>query len=161
MNSFVDWPENFKRKTKDELEKSVVQVTSKLYQPKEIDKETIRVEEFRGEPEEFKIRTMKRPIVELKPLPTIPTSNSLDILLAIKNVVNQGYDIRSIGRAIEIARDYIKSMILHSNILWEMSRFANLYQRAELNVGLSSKEKFELVEQIDKWINLISKIQPS
>ena len=161
MNSFVDWPENFKRKTKDELEKSVVQVTSKLYQPKEIDKETIRVEEFRGEPEEFKIRTMKRPIVELKPLPTIPTSNSLDILLAIKNVVNQGYDVRSIGRAIEIARDYIKSMILHSNILWEMSRFANLYQRAELNVGLSSKEKFELVELIDKWINLISKIQPS
>ena len=104
---------------------------------------------------------MKRPIVELKPLPTIPTSNSLDILLAIKNVVDQDYDVRSIGRAIEIARDYIKSMILHSNILWEMSRFANLYQRAELNVGLSSKEKFELVEQIDKWINLISKVQPS
>jgi len=72
-------------------------------------------------------------------------------------VVNQDYDVKSIGRAIEIARDYIKSMILHSNILWEMSRFANLYQRAELNVGLSPKEKFELVEQIDKWINLISK----
>ncbi|MHA1478523.1 MAG: hypothetical protein ACTSPU_10020 [Promethearchaeota archaeon] len=161
MNSFVDWPENFKRKTKDELEKSVVQVISKLYQPKEVDKETIKTKEFRGEPEEFKIRTMKRPTVELKPLPTIPTSNTLDILLAIKNIVNQDYDVRSIGRAIEIARDYIKSMILHSNILWEMSRFANLYQRAEPNVGLSSKEKFELVEQIDKWINLISKIQPS
>ena len=161
MNSFVDWPESFKRKTKDELEKSVVQVTSKLYQPKEIDKETIKTKEFRGEQEEFKIRTMKRPTVELKPLPTIPTSNSLDILLAIKNIVNQDYDVRSIGRSIEIARDYIKSMILHSNILWEMSRFANLYQRAEPNVGLSSKEKDELLEQIDKWINLISKIQPS
>ena len=161
MSFFVDWPENFKRKTKNELEKSVVQVTSKIYQPKEIDKETIRVKEFRGEQEEFKIRTMKRPIVELKPLPTIPTSNSVDILLAIKNIVNQDYDVRSIGRAIEIARDYIKSMILHSNILWEMSRFANLYQRTEPNVGLSSKEKFELIEQIDKWINLISKIQPS
>jgi len=161
MSSFVDWPEKFKRKTKNELEKSVVQVTSKIYQPKEIDKETIKTREFRGEQEEFKIRTMKRPTVELKLLPAIPTSNSLDILLAIKNIVIQDYDVKSIGRAIEIARDYIKSMILHSNVLWEMSRFANLYRHAEPNVGLSSKEKFELVEQIDKWINLISKIQPS
>ncbi len=161
MNSFVDWPESFKRQTKDELEKSVVKVSSKIYQPKEIDKETIRIEEFSGEQEEFKIRTMKRPLVDVKLLPLIPTSNSLDILLVIKDVVNHDYDIRSIGRALEIARDYIKSMILHSNILWEMSRYANLYQRAEPNAGLSSKEKFELVEQIDKWINLISKIESS
>ena len=161
MHSFVNWPEIFKRRTKDELERSVVQATSKLYQPKEADKEIIRVEEFRGGQEEFKIRTMKRPTVDLKPLPTLPTSNSLDILLAIKNIVNQDYDIRSIGRSIEIARDYIKSMILHSNVLWEMSRYVNLYQRVEPNVGLSSNEKFELVEQIEKWINLMSKRQSS
>ncbi|MHA1191732.1 MAG: hypothetical protein ACTSP9_05485 [Promethearchaeota archaeon] len=161
MNSFVDWPENFRRRTKDELERSHVQVTSKLYQPKELDKETIRVEEFKGEQEQFKIRTMKRPLVEVKTLPIIPTSNSLDILLVIKDIVNKDYDIRSIGRSLEIARDYIKSMILHSKILWEMSRYVNLYQRVEPNVGLSSKEKFDLIEQIDKWINLTSKIQSS
>ena len=161
MNSFVDWPENFRRKTKDELERSHVKATSKLYQPKEPDNETIRVEEFKGEQEQFKIRTMKRPKVEVKTLPIIPTSNSLDILLVIKDVVNNNYDIRSIGRALEIGRDYIKSMILHSKILWEMSRYVNIYQRIEPNVGLSSKEKIDLIEQIDKWINLTTKIQSS
>ena len=50
-------------------------------------------------------------------------------------------------------------MILHSYMLWEMSRFINLYRNVEPNVGLSSKEKFELIEKIEKWINLISKIQ--
>jgi len=161
MNSIVDWPEMFRRRTKEELERSIVQVTSKLYQLKESDKKMIRVEEFREEQDQFKIRTMKRPLVEVKTLPIIPTSNSLDILLVIKDIVNRDYDIISIGRALEIARDYIKSMILHSNILWEMSKFVNLYQRSEPNVGLSSKEKFDLVEQIDKWINLISNIQSS
>lgn len=102
---------------------------------------------------------MKRPSGPVKPLPLIPTSNSLNILLVIKDIVDQDYDIRSIARALEIARDYIKSMILHSNLLWEMSRYVNLYQRVEPKVGLSSKKKFELIEQIEKWINLISKTQ--
>jgi len=158
MNSFVDWPDMFRRRTKEALENSIVQDTTKLYQPKEVEKEAIRIDELIGEREQFKIRTMKRPIVKLKPLPLIPTSNALDILLVIKDVVNSDYDIKSIARALEIARDYIKSMILHSNVLWEMSKYVNLYQRVEPNIGLSSKEKFELVEQIDKWINLISKM---
>jgi len=161
MNSFVDWPESFRRKTKDELERSVVLVKNKIYQPKEVNKETIRVEEFGVEQEEFKIRSMKRPSVGIKTLPIIPTSNSLEILLVIKEIVNQDYDIRSIGRALEIARDYIRSMILHSHVLWEMSRYVNLYQKVEPNVGLSSKEKFELGEKIEKWINLMSNVQTS
>jgi hypothetical protein len=104
---------------------------------------------------------MKRPSVGIKTLPIIPTSNSLEILLVIKEIVNQDYDIRSIGRALEIARDYIRSMILHSHVLWEMSRYVNLYQKVEPNVGLSSKEKFELGEKIEKWINLMSNVQTS
>ncbi|MHA1235097.1 MAG: hypothetical protein ACTSQL_08440 [Promethearchaeota archaeon] len=159
MNSFVDWPEDFRRITKNELERSVVQVKSKLYQPKEVNKDTSRVEEFGVEQEEFKLRSMKRPSVGIKTLPIIPTSNSLEILLVIKDIVNQDYDIRSIGRALEIARDFIRSMILHSHVLWEMSRYVNLYQKVEPNLGLSSKEKFELGEQIEKWINLMSNIQ--
>jgi hypothetical protein len=143
------------------LERSVVQVKSKIYQPEEIDKKSIRVEEFGVEQEEFKIRSMRRPIVELKTLPIIPTSNSLEILLTIKSIVNQDYDIRSIGRALEIARDYIRSMILHSHVLWEMSRYVNLYQKVEPNVGLSSKEKFELIDKIEKWINLMSNVKSS
>ena len=161
MNSFVDWPEIFKRRTKDEMERSVIKVKNKIYQPKEADKQTIKIEEIREEQEEFKIRNMKRPSVDVKILPTIPTSNSLEILHVIKDIVEKDYDIRSIGRALEIARDYIRSMILHSNVLWEMSRYINIYLRTKPNVGLSSKEKFELLEQIEKWINLMSNVKSS
>ncbi|MHA1472235.1 MAG: hypothetical protein ACTSQW_03965 [Promethearchaeota archaeon] len=161
MNSFVDWPEIFRRRTRDELERSVIKVKSKIYQPKEADKEISKVVEFREEQEEFKIRNMKRPLVDVKILPRIPTSNSLEILLVIKEIVEKNYDIRSIGRALEIARDYIRSMILHSNVLWEMSRYVNLYLRAKPNFGLSSNEKFELLEQIEKWINLMSNVKSS
>jgi hypothetical protein len=161
MDSFVDWPEMFKRKTKDELEKSVVHIESKLYQPREEEKETPVGVVFRGEQKEFKIRTMKRPTVFAKPLPIIPTSNSLDILLIVREIVYQDYDIRSIARALETARDYIKSMILHSNVLWEMSKYVNLYKKVEPNVGLSPKEKSELLEQIEGWINLLNKKQLS
>ena len=56
MNSFVDWPEIFRRRTRDELERSVIKVKSKIYQPKEADKEISKVVEFREEQEEFKIR---------------------------------------------------------------------------------------------------------
>jgi hypothetical protein len=42
-----------------------------------------------------------------------------------------------------------------------MSRYVNLYQKVEPNVGLSSKEKFELGEKIEKWINLMSNVQTS
>jgi len=157
INSFVDWPEQFRRKTKDELEKSVVQVANKIYQPNEVDKNALPFKEYRNEQYQFEIRTMKRPIVELKPLPNMPTSNTLDILLTIKEIVNKDYEVRSIGKALETARDYIKSMILHSNILWDMSKFANRYQHTEPNLGLSPKEKFELIEKINKWINLIEK----
>ena len=99
--------------------------------------------------------------IGIKSLPIIPTSNSLEILRIIKEIVNQDYDIRSIGRAPEIARDYIRSMILHSHVLWEMSRYVNLYKKVEPNIGLSSKEKFELGEKIEKWINLMRNIQTS
>jgi len=157
INSFVDWPEQFRRKTKDELEKSVVQVANKIYQLNEVDKNALPFKEYRNEQYQFEIRTMKRPIVELKPLPNMPTSNTLDILLTVKEIVNNDYDVRSIGKALETARDYIKSMILHSNILWDMSKFANIYQHTEPNLGLSPKEKFELIEKINKWINLIEK----
>ncbi len=157
INSFVDWPEQFKRKTKDELEKSVVQVATKIYQPNEVDKIALPFKEYRNEQDQFEIRTMKRPIVELKPLPNMPTSNTLDILLTVKDIVNKDYDVISIGKTLETARDYIKSMILHSNILWDMGKFANIYQHTEPNLGLSPKEKFELIEKINEWINLIEK----
>jgi hypothetical protein len=45
-------------------------------------------------------------------------------------------------------------MVLHQNFLWDMSKLANIYVRAPLKKGLSSKEKYELLEKIDNWIDL-------
>ena len=80
--------------------------------------------------------------------------NVIDILSTLKTIVEEDYDVRSIGKAISIGRDYIKSLVFHQNYLWEMSKLANIYQRAQLNKGLSSKERYELLEKIDGWIDL-------
>jgi len=158
MDSFTEWPEKYKRHTKEELEKVAKEVKAPLYQPKKKGKTIISTERTLVDKEEkFELRTMKRPKIEFKPLPTFPTSNVLEILLALKTIVKQNYDLPSIGRAFQIAHDYIRTMVLHSNYLWDMSKYANLYQRDEPNFGLSYKEQTDLLEQIDNWIEVSRK----
>jgi len=157
MDFFTDWPEKYKRQTKEQLEKSAIHEKTPLYQPKDKEKIKKPVDLFQKEEKKFEIRTMKRPIVEFKPLPRIPTSNAIEILLVLKNIIRENYDLHSLGKAFEIARDYIKSMVLHSNYLWDMSKYANLFQRAEPNLGLSSKEQLELLEEVGNWIVITRK----
>ncbi len=109
MNSFKDWPEIFKRQSKVKLEQSFTPDETVRYQPKEtagLKKPAIG--EFIKKEDEFELRTMKRPFIDLKPLPTIPIDNILDILTIVRNVVEENYEIQSIGKAFEIARDNIK-----------------------------------------------------
>jgi len=147
----VNWPEKFKRQTKKELEDAALVIKDKLYHPKTIEKTEIKRELER---EHFEPRFLERPTVKAKQLPQIPMRNIIDILSILRTIVEEDYDIRSIGKAFSIGRDYIKSMILHQNFLWDMSKLANIYQRAQLNKGLSSKEKYELLEKIDNWIDM-------
>ena len=151
LDVFVNWPEQFKRQTKKELEDSAHIIKNKLYHPRPGERTELKLEPER---EHFEPRFLERPTVKIKPLPQIPMRNIIDIFSSLKTIVEQDYDIRSIGKAFAIGRDYIKSMVLHQNFLWDMSKLANLYQRAQLNKGLSSKEKYELLEKIDNWIDL-------
>ena len=48
--------------------------------------------------------------------------NLLDILATLKKVVEEDFDIKSIGKTLEIARDNIKREVLHANFLWDMSK---------------------------------------
>ncbi|TFG17857.1 MAG: hypothetical protein EU531_02025 [Promethearchaeota archaeon] len=151
LDVIVNWPEQFKQQTKKELEDGAKVIQDKLYHPKSIEKQGIKVEPKR---EHFEPRFLERPTVKIKQLPPIPMNNIIDILSTLKTIVEEDYDIRSIGEAFAIGRDYIKSMVLHQNFLWDMSKLANIYQRGPLNKGMSSKEKYELLEKIDNWIDL-------
>jgi len=152
---FTEWPNNFVRQTKEQLESSVVSDKRHLYEQKEIEK--VEIPRFIPKEEQFEIRTMKRPFVQYQPLPIIPSNNVIDILLTLKKIIERNYDLNSIGKAFEISRDYIKSMVLHSNFLWDMSKYANMYQREEANLGLSYKEQTVLLEEIDNWIEISRK----
>ena len=153
MNSFKDWSMDHKRQTKEELEKRVPKIKTKLYQPRE-ERKLKKPVEFQKREEEFEIRTMKHPFVEIKPLPYIPHNNVLEILITLKKIVEQNYDIKTIGKVFDIARNNIKKKVLHENYLWDLSKYANIYQRSGPNLGLSPKEKKELLVELDKWVKI-------
>lgn len=155
MNSFKEWPLKLKRQTKEELERASIVKKTKIYQPqKSMTLEKPSVMKLLKKEENFELRTMKRPFIETKPLPYIPHENPLDSLVALKEIIEENYDIQTIGRIFEIARNSIKKKVLHVNYLWELSKYANVYKRAEPNIGLSSKEKTELLRDIDNWIKI-------
>ncbi|MFX1259033.1 MAG: hypothetical protein ACFFAN_14335, partial [Promethearchaeota archaeon] len=102
--------------------------------------------------ENFELRTMKSQFVESKLLPDPPKGNIKDILLYLIRVIKENFEMKSIGKAFELARDNLRKIVLHLDCMWEMSKLANLYQRKEPNLGLSQKEKKELIEKINSWI---------
>ncbi|MFX1297735.1 MAG: hypothetical protein ACFFD2_23170 [Promethearchaeota archaeon] len=161
MNSFKEWPERFKRKTKEQLELSAIQSTlkltnniEKLIQPPN---EDISELPKRGKDASFELRTMKKQIVEGKLLPKVPESSIKEILHFLKKIIEENYEMRAIGKAFEISRDNIRKIFLHWDNIWELSKLANIYQRKEEKLGLSYKEKNELLEKIDRWIAMTPK----
>ncbi|MFW9969929.1 MAG: hypothetical protein ACFFDF_06985, partial [Candidatus Odinarchaeota archaeon] len=155
MNSFKDWPGQFKRQTKEDLERANLAQKTRIYEPEKAKSiEKLSVIKLTKTDEDFELRTMKRPFIETKPFPYIPHKGPLKTLLTLKEIVEEDYDIKTIGRAFEVARNNIKKNVLHVNYLWDLSKYANVYQKIEPNLGLSSKEKSELIRDIDNWIKL-------
>ena len=155
METFKNWPDIYKRQSKEQLENSFIPNEAVKYQP--IEPEVLKkpeIREFRRKEEQFELRTMKRPFVEFKPLPTIPIDNVLNILTALMKIVEKDYEVQSIGKAFDVARDNIKKKVFHQNFLWDMSKYANLYHGMEPDIGLSLKEKRELLKEIDNWIEI-------
>ncbi len=155
MNIFKDWPLQLRRQTKEQLESTFIPRETRVYQPKINEKlEKPTVMKFMKKEEDFELMNIKRPFVEFKPLPYLPRDNPLQNLLTLKKVIKENYDIRTIGKAFNLARNNIKKKVLHVNYLWNLSKYANIYQKAEPNLGLSSKEKTELLGEIDKWVKI-------
>ncbi|MFX0027081.1 MAG: hypothetical protein ACFE8M_11775 [Candidatus Hermodarchaeota archaeon] len=158
LYSFISWPIQFKRKAKEPfVSPSVVEqpiISDKI----EIPSSDLRTPEIREiEPEPFELDTLKSETVELKPLPPPPKADINQILLYLKKVIAENYEMRSIGRAFEIARESARQMgvsatTLHQKKVWEMSKYANIYIKKEPGFGLPEKEKGDLTRKIDEWI---------
>jgi len=166
MNSFIEWSNQFKRKTKQELEETAIDISQKTVETSNYDVQssgsTLERNStfFESEPkkqEKFQLRTFKSEVVERKPLPEIPRDNIDKILLYLKDIIENNYDLQSIGKAFEMARDILNKLAIHLDFIWEISKIANIYKKRESNLGLNQKQKEELLELVNNWIEKLKK----
>ena len=158
LYAFISWPMQFKRKAKKTfVSPSVVEqpIVSEQINIPSSDFGTPEIREI--EPEPFELDTLKSESVELKPLPSPPKADINQILLYLKKVIEENYDMRSIGQAFEVARESARQMgvsatTLHQKKVWEMSKYANIYIKKEPGFGLPEKEQGDLTRKIDEWI---------
>ncbi len=159
LDAFISWPLQFKRKAKIQQVKipKPVEPLSILSQDQAepVDIKTTELQEI--EQETFELETLKSEIVEHKPLPSPPKADIKQILSYLKKVIEENYEMPSIGRAFELARESARQMgvnatTLHQSKIWEMSKYANIYAKKDPGYGLPEKEKEVLVRKIDKWL---------
>ena len=164
LSSMVEWPNEFPRNIKEEIEIKPAKVeTSVIPYAKPVDPSSQQVDlstlkdyrEPQREEEQFKLRVEKSENVEAKPLPPVPTEDIEQILLYVRGVIEENFDMPSVGRALGLARDSIKTLypVEYSKIKWELSKWANIYEKREPFLGLPPKDKKELLEGVGKWIN--------
>ena len=156
----IAWPEEFKRKSKMYYEALIKPPKLKKIKYEAIPQEKIDIPENYGrgpieDGEKFELDVLKQKEVELKKLPNPPEGNIIEILNYLNSIIKQDYDMISIGKAFDLARDNIRKIILQSDYMWEMSKYANFYQRQKPKLGLNERDRKELLEKIQNWINNI------
>ena len=159
LRSMVEWPNEFPRKIKEEPSVSPIARPYDISSQK-VDISTIRdYREPQREEEQFKLSFEKSEKVEAKPLPPMPKEDIEQILLYLRGVIEENFDMPSVGRAFGQARDTIRSMhpVEYTNLKWELSREANIYEKKQPLFTLPPRDKKELLEGIGKWINKFEK----
>ena len=154
IHTISKWPVQFKRRAKKETSIIPKMIDQHLYLQKK-NVESMKIPEYKQE--KFELRSLKSEKVEFKLLPNPPQPYIKQILLYLKKVIEENYEMRSIGQAFELARESMRqigvsSTTLHQKEIWEMSKYANIYKKKELNLGLPPKEKEELIRKIDNWL---------
>ena len=159
MFSFTSWPIQYKRKAKKEPPATPKRVQPPEYlQQSDIQSSQIRttvIPDYKQE--KFELETLKSEIVEFKLLPNPPEADIKQILLYLKKVIEENYEMRSIGQAFEISRDKMRQIGISSTTtqqtkIWEMSKYANIYLKKDSSFGLPAREKQELAQIVDKWL---------
>ncbi|UCD01841.1 MAG: hypothetical protein JSV23_02140, partial [Promethearchaeota archaeon] len=142
LYSYINWPIQFKRKAKKEPQVLPRTVEPTIYTHEhDIQRSDIRTVEIKDyKQERFELETLKSEKVEFKPLPNPPEADIKQILLYLKGVIENNYEMRSIGKAFEIARETtrqigVSTTTTHQKKMWEMSKYANIYLKKEPGFG--------------------------
>jgi hypothetical protein len=162
LYAFSKWPVEFVRKAKIEPKPLPKLVEEPSITSDTLDHVDIKSTEFRSvvpremELEQFELDTLKSETVEFKPLPPPPEADIKKILLYLKKVIEENYEMRTIGQAFELAREVARQMgvsatTLHQAKIWEMSKYANIYIKKESGLGLPEKEKGDLIRKVNEW----------
>ena len=156
LNSFIGWPDQIKRKVVEKVDlaaeykkKYLEFMKSSTIDGTEISKIDKQVEDVE---EKYELRLKKSRKVESKPLPKPPEGNIVEILLYLKKIIEEDFEMQAIGKAFELARDNLRKIILQSDYMWEMSKYANIYQKKKPNLSLSLRDKEEIIKKVDGWI---------
>jgi len=156
MNSFIEWPNQFKRNVVEKVDlaaeykkKYMEFMRSSAMDKTEISKIDKHIED---EEEKFELRLIKSRKVESKLLPQPPEGNIVEILLYLKKIIEEDFEMQAIGKAFELARDNLRKIILQSDYMWEMSKYANIYQKKKPNLSLPLKDKEEIIKKVDGWL---------
>ena len=166
VHSLVGWPREFERKEKPVVEKleshQPIMYQSNLNNIENPSSNEMNITQIQHqaplrEEKQFQLRMEKSEKVEIKTLPLPPRDNLENIINYIKDVVEQNFDMPSIGRAFGMARDNLKILypVEHHKIKWELSKLQNIYEKKERFMGFPPKDKKEILETLNKWIQNI------
>ncbi|TXT60001.1 MAG: hypothetical protein BAJALOKI3v1_980008 [Promethearchaeota archaeon] len=100
---------------------------------------------------DFILRSMRPNIVKEKKLPESSMNTIDEILDYLIKVINEDYDMPTIGRAFENAHQKLRKIVLYVDYMWEMSKLTNIYKKKNPNLGLSEKEKENLLRKVYDW----------
>ncbi|MBY9021201.1 MAG: hypothetical protein KGD67_09095 [Candidatus Lokiarchaeota archaeon] len=159
---YISWPVEFPRKIK----KEPVVLPELVEPPSEWDHldmqrstiSDVRTTDIREiEQESFELDRLKSTTVDQKLLPPAPKPDIKEILLYLKHVIEENYEMPSIGQAFELARESAMQMgvnatTLYQSKIWEMSKYTNIYIKKEPGFGLPKKEKGDLIRKINEWV---------
>ena len=103
----------------------------------------------------FQFGFQKKPRVEQRILPPMPTDSIKMMLLFLERLILEDYEMIEIGRAFGEVRDKIKDQKLHTDYIWNMSKIANSLQKEKFGLGLNPKDKERYLEDVRSWIQVI------
>ncbi len=165
INSYLEWPNEFPRKEKETEKVKPTYIYPEMISGTNVansttikEYDTIKEHEELPKEDQFVLRIDKSEKVEKRVLPATPLGEDIEkIFLYLKHVIEEDYDMSSVGTAFGLARDSLPPTFKIENprYAWEMSKIENLYIKKSDNLGLPAKEKEEILEKINSWLHLI------
>jgi len=102
--------------------------------------------------ENFQLRKMQRMATDKKSLPEPPQGNVEEVFLYLKSVIEENFDIPSVGKAFELARESLRKISLQSKYIRSMSHWATQFLLKQAGISLSPKEKEVVMHDVEEWI---------